>query len=31
VIDEIASSTIMGYGLALIKAGDRRDDQGVQP
>ena len=31
VIDEIGRSTIMGYGFALIKASDRRDDQGVQP
>jgi len=31
VIDEIGSSTIMGCGFALIKSGDRRDDQGVQP
>jgi len=30
VIDEIGSSTIMGYGFALIKAGDRREDHGVQ-
>ena len=26
VIEEIGSSTIMGCGLALIKAGDRRED-----
>jgi len=30
VIDEVGSSTIMGYGFALIKAGDRREDQGAQ-
>ena len=30
VIDEIGSSTIMGCGFALIKAGDRNGDQGVQ-
>jgi len=30
VIDEISSSTIMGCGFALIKAGDRSEDQGVQ-
>jgi len=30
VIDEIGSRTIMGCGFALIKAGDRSDDQGVQ-
>jgi len=30
VIDEIGSSTIMGCGFALIKAGDRSEDQGVQ-
>jgi len=30
VIDEIGSSTIMSYGFALIKGGDRREDQGVQ-
>ena len=30
MIDEIGSSTIMGYGFALIKAGDRSEDQGVQ-
>jgi len=30
VIDEVGSSTIMGCGFALIKAGDRRADQGVQ-
>jgi len=30
VIDEIGSSTIMGCGFALIKGGDRSEDQGVQ-
>jgi len=30
VIDEIGSSTIMGCGFTLIKAGDRSEDQGVQ-
>jgi len=30
VIDEIGSSTIMGCGFALIKAGDCSEDQGVQ-
>jgi len=30
VIDEIGSSAIMGCGFALIKGGDRREDQGVQ-
>ena len=30
VIDKVGSSTIMGCGFALIKAGDRRADQGVQ-
>jgi len=30
VIDEVGSSTIMGCGFILIKAGDRRDDQGAQ-
>jgi len=30
VINEIGSSTIMGYGFALIQAGDRSGDQGVQ-
>jgi len=30
VIDEIGSSTIMGCGFALIKAGDRSEDQGAQ-
>jgi len=30
VIDEIGSSTIMGCGFALIKAGDGSEDQGVQ-
>jgi len=30
VIDEIGSSTIMGCGFALIKAGDRSEDQSVQ-
>jgi len=30
VIDEVGSSTIMGCGFALIKAGDRSADQGVQ-
>jgi len=30
VIDEIGSSTIMGCGFALIKAGDLSDNQGVQ-
>jgi len=30
VIDEVGSSTIMGCGFALIKAGDHRTDQGVQ-
>jgi len=30
VIDEIGSSTIIGCGFALIKAGDRSKDQGVQ-
>jgi len=30
VIDEVGSSTIMGCGFALIKAGDRRADQGAQ-
>jgi len=29
VIDEIGSSIIMGCGFALIKAGDRSEDQGV--
>jgi len=31
VIDEIGSNTIMGCGFALVKAGDRSTDQGVQP
>jgi len=30
VIDKIGSSTIMGCGFALIKVGDRSEDQGVQ-
>jgi len=30
VIDEIGSSTIMDFGFALIKAGDRSEDQGLQ-
>jgi len=30
VIDDIDSSTIMGCGFALIKAGDRSEQQGVQ-
>jgi len=30
VIDEVGSSTIMGFGFALIKAGDRSEDQVVQ-
>jgi len=30
VINEIGSSTIMGCGFALFKAGDRGEDQGVQ-
>jgi len=30
VIDEVGSSTIMGCGFVLIKAGDRRADQGAQ-
>jgi len=30
VIDEIGSNTIMGCSFALIKAGDRSEDQGVQ-
>jgi len=30
VIDEVGSSTIMGCGFALIKAGDCRADQGAQ-
>jgi len=30
VIDEIGSSTIMGCGFALIKAGERSEEQGVQ-
>jgi len=30
VIDEIGSSTIMGCGFAVVKAGDRSEDQGVQ-
>jgi len=30
VINEIGSSTIMGCGFALIKAGDRSEDQGVR-
>jgi len=30
VIDEVDSSTIMGCGFVLIKAGDRRADQGAQ-
>ena len=30
VIDEVGSSTIMGCEFVLIKAGDRRTDQGVQ-
>jgi len=30
VIDEVGSSTIMGCGFALIKAGDRRADQGAE-
>ena len=30
MIDEVGSSTIMGCGFALIKAGDRRADQGEQ-
>jgi len=30
VIDEVGSSTIMGCGFVLIKAGDRREDQGAQ-
>jgi len=28
VIDEVGSSTIMGCGFILIKAGDRMTDQG---
>ena len=30
VIDEVGSSTIMGCGFTLIKAGDCSEDQGVQ-
>jgi len=30
VIDEVGSSTIMGCGFVLIKAGDRREEQGAQ-
>ena len=30
VIEEVGSSTIMGCGFTLIKAGDRSEDQGVQ-
>jgi len=30
VINEVGSCTIMGCGFALIKAGDRREDQGAQ-
>jgi len=30
VIDEVGSSTIMGCGFVLLKAGDRRTDQGAQ-
>jgi len=30
VIDEVGSSTIMGCGFALIQAGDRSEEQGVQ-
>jgi len=30
VIDEVGSSTLMGCGFVLIKAGDRRADQGAQ-
>jgi len=30
VIDEVGNNTIMGRGFVLIKAGDRRIDQGVQ-
>jgi len=30
VIDEVSSSTIIGCGFALIKAGDRRANQGAQ-
>jgi len=30
VIDEVGSSTITGCGFVLIKAGDRRADQGAQ-
>jgi len=30
VIDEVGSSTIMGYGFDLIRAGDPSDEQGVQ-
>ena len=30
VIDEVGSSTIMGCGFNLIRAGDRSDEQGVQ-
>jgi len=30
VIDEVGSSTIMGCGFDLIRAGDPSDEQGVQ-
>ena len=30
VIDEVGSSTIMGCGFHLIRAGDSSDEQGVQ-
>ena len=30
VIDKVGSSTIIGCGFALLKAGDRRADQGAQ-
>ena len=29
-IDEVGSSTLMGYGYTLIQLGDRRSDQGAQ-
>jgi len=31
VIDEVGSSTIMGCGFDLIRAGDSSDEQGMQP
>ena len=30
MIDEVGSSTIMGYGFALIRVGDRSEEQGAQ-